>query len=132
METYFNPNKTELLFIGICQDNFKVNVNNISIKPVSSHKHIGITFETYFVKEHSDSKNKYSAGDIKMLEFLVDNIIVVFAGKSLPADSRHSNGYELCPLLADIFLYSYQADFIQSLLSTGKKQLASRFNLTYS
>ena len=25
------------------------------------------------------------------------------------------------PLLADIFLYSYEADFIQSLLSTGKK-----------
>ena len=38
--------------------------------------------ETYFVKEHSDSKNKYSEDDIiKMLEFLVDNIFVVFAGK---------------------------------------------------
>ena len=34
-------------------------------------------------------------------------------------------------LLSDIFLYSYEADFIQSLLSTGKKHLASRFNLTY-
>ena len=33
------------------------------------------------------------------------------------------------PLLADIFLYSYEAEFIQSLLSTGRKQLASRFNL---
>ena len=31
--------------------------------------------ETYFVKEHSDSKSKYSEDDIiKMLEFLVDNI----------------------------------------------------------
>ena len=38
--------------------------------------------EAYFVKEHSDSKNKYSEHDIiKMLEFLVDNIFVVFAGK---------------------------------------------------
>ena len=38
--------------------------------------------ETYFVKEHSDSKSKYSEDDIiKMLEFLVDNIFVVFAGK---------------------------------------------------
>ena len=35
------------------------------------------------------------------------------------------------PLLADIFLYSYEAEFIQSLLSAGKKQLASRFNFTY-
>ena len=38
--------------------------------------------ESYFVKEHSDSKHKYSEDDIiKMLEFLVDNIFVVFAGK---------------------------------------------------
>ena len=38
--------------------------------------------ETYYVKEHSDSKNKYSEDDItKLLEFLVDNIFVVFAGK---------------------------------------------------
>ena len=35
------------------------------------------------------------------------------------------------PPLADNFLYSYEAEFIQSLLSTGKKQLASRFNFTY-
>ena len=38
--------------------------------------------ETYFVKEHSDSKHKYSEDDIiNMLEFLVDTIFVVFAGK---------------------------------------------------
>ena len=35
------------------------------------------------------------------------------------------------PLLADIFLYSYEAEFIQSLLlSAGKKRLASQFNFT--
>ena len=33
----------------------------------------------YFVKEHSDTKNKYTEDDIiNMLEFLVDNIFVVF------------------------------------------------------
>ena len=38
--------------------------------------------ETNFVKEHSDSESKYSEDNIiKMLEFLVDNIFVVFAGK---------------------------------------------------
>ena len=40
-------------------------------------------------------------------------------------------GTNCAPLLADIFLYSYEAEFIQSLLSTGRKQLASRFNFTY-
>ena len=35
----------------------------------------------YFVKEHSDWKNKYTEDDIiNMLEFLVDNIFVVFGG----------------------------------------------------
>ena len=42
-----------------------------------------------------------------------------------------SFGTKCSPFLVDIFLYSYEAEFIQSLLSTGKKQLASRFNLTY-
>ena len=45
--------------------------------------------ETYFVKEHSDSKSKYSEDDIiKMLEFLVDNIFVVFCRKR--SSSRQS------------------------------------------
>ena len=84
------------------------------------------------MKEHSDSKNKYSEDDIiKMLEFLVDNIFVVFAGKVFQQTVGIPMGTNCAPLLADIFLYSYEADFIQSLLSTGKKHLASRFNLTY-
>ena len=57
--------------------------------------------EAYFVKEHSDSKNKYSEVDIimiiKMLEFLVDNISRGFCGKGFPADRQYSNGNKLCP-----------------------------------
>ena len=88
--------------------------------------------ETYFVKEHSDSKSKYSEDDIiKMLEFRVDNIFVVFAGKVFQQTVGIPMGTNCAPLLADIFLYSHETDFIQSLLSTGKKHLASRFNLTY-
>ena len=41
-------------------------------------------------------------------------------------------GTNRAPLLADIFLYSYEAYFIQSLLSTGKKNVASQFNFTYT
>ena len=88
--------------------------------------------ETYFVKEHSDSKSKYSEDDIiKMLEFLVDNIFVVFAGEVFRRTVGIPVGASCAPLLADIFLYSYEADFMQSLLSTGGggKHLASRFGL---
>ena len=86
----------------------------------------------YFVKEHSDSKNKYTEEDIiRMLEFLVDNIFVVFAGKVFQQIIGIPMGTNCAPLLADIFLYSYEVEFIQSLLSAGKKRLASQFNFTY-
>ena len=48
-----------------------------------------------------------------MLEFLVDNIFVVFAGKVF----QHIIGIPM--------------EFIQSLLSTGRKRLASQLNFTY-
>ena len=87
--------------------------------------------ETYFVTEHSDSKNKYSEDYIiKMLEFLVVNIFVFFAGRVFKQTAGIPMGTNCASLLADIFLYAYKADFIQSLLSAGKKQLASRLNLT--
>ena len=40
-------------------------------------------------------------------------------------------GTNCTPLLADIFLYSYEAEFIQSLLSIWKKKIASQLNFTY-
>ena len=66
-----------------------------------------------------------------MLEFLVDNIFVAFAGKFFQRIVGIPMGTNCAPLLADIFLHSYEAEFMQSLLSTGRKQLASRFNSTY-
>ena len=77
----------------------------------------------YFVKEHSDSKIKYTEDDIiNMLEFLVDNIFVVFGGKVFQQIVGIPMGTNCAPLLADIFFYSYEAEFAQSLLSTGKKK----------
>ena len=91
------------------------------------------TFQTLrWFAEVLSTKNKYSEDDIiKMLEFLVDNIFVVFAGKVFQQTVGIPMGTNCAPLLADIFLFLYEGDFIQSLLSTGKKHLASRFNLTY-
>ena len=39
-------------------------------------------------------------------------------------------GTNTAPLLADVLLYIHQVEFIQTLLSAGMKQLASRFNYT--
>ena len=69
--------------------------------------------KNYFVKLHSDSTGKYSEVDIKaMLEFLIDTIFVVFGDQvfqqsvGIPMDTNRA------PLLADLFLYSYEVQFI--------------------
>ena len=56
-----------------------------------------------------------------MLKFQIDNIFVVFGGKVFQQIVGIPMGLNCAPLLADIFLYSYVAEFIRSLLSTGKK-----------
>ena len=40
-------------------------------------------------------------------------------------------GTNYAPLLADLFLYSYEADFIQGLLKKNEKKLAKSFNFTF-
>ena len=84
---------------------------------------------SYFVKHQSDSTKKLSETDIfNMLEFLIDNIFVMFGGRvfqqTLPIGTN-------CALLADLFLYSYEADFIQGLLKKNEKKLARSFNFTF-
>ena len=41
------------------------------------------------------------------------------------------NGYKHAPLLADLFLYSYEADFIQEIQQKNEKKLARYFNFTF-
>ena len=56
------------------------------------------------MKEHSDAKRKYNEEDIiQMLEFLLDNIFVVLAGKVFQQIIGIPIGKNCAPLLADIF-----------------------------
>ena len=80
-----------------------------------------------YIRFEKRTFNKYSEDDIiKMLEFLAENIFVVFQHSV-----RIPMGINCAPLISDIFLYPYEAEFIQTLISTVRKQLASRFNFTY-
>ena len=56
---------------------------------------------------------------------------MVFGGKVFQKIVGIPIGTNCAPLLSDIFLYSYEAEFLRSLLSSGKKQSASQFNFTY-
>ena len=51
-----------------------------------------------------------------MLDFLIDNIFVEFGGRIFQQTIGIPMGTNCAPLLADLFLCSYEADFIQGLL----------------
>ena len=87
---------------------------------------------TYFVKDRSEAKNKYTEDDIvRMLEFLIDNIFVECGGVIFQQVIGIPMGTNCAPLLADLFLYSYEAEFIQTLIKSGKRHLAKSFHFTY-
>ena len=66
----------------------------------------------YFVKEHSESKSKYTEDDIiRMLKFLVD-IFVIFVVKVFQQIVGMQMETNYAPLLVNTCLYSYNAEFI--------------------
>ena len=74
---------------------------------------IGYT-DTYFVQDHSDAPQKYSDTDvIKMLEYLIDNIFMEFGRRIFQQKIGLPMSTNCAPLLADLFLYSYKAEFVQ-------------------
>ena len=85
----------------------------------------------YFVKEHSDSKNKYTEDDIiNMLEFLVDNFFVVFGGKVF---SRYPalQWAQIVPLSKATYFCTHTKRNSYSICYQKRKQLASQINFTY-
>jgi len=81
---------------------------------------------------HSDSTKKLSETDIiNMLEFLIDNIFVIFGGRVFQQIVGIPMGTICAPLPADLFLYSYEAEFIQGLLKKDEKKLARSFIFTF-
>ena len=66
-----------------------------------------------------------------MLEFMIDNKFVMFGGRAFQQTVGIPMGTKCAPLLADLFLYSYEADFIQGLLQKNEKKLARSFNFTF-
>jgi hypothetical protein len=83
-------------------------------------------------KTTSDSTTKFSETDIiNMLQSLIDNIVVIFGGRVFQQTNGISMGINCASLLADLFHYLYDADFIQGLLKKNKKKLARSFNFTF-
>jgi hypothetical protein len=56
-----------------------------------------------------------------MLEFLIDNIFIVGGGQVFQQSVGIPMGTNCAPFLADLFLCSYEAEFIKKLLHKKKK-----------
>ena len=67
----------------------------------------------------------------RMIEFLVDNICVMFGGQLFRKTVGIPMGTNCAPLLVDLFLYSYESEFLDKLIKEGKRKLARKFNLSY-
>ena len=75
--------------------------------------------------------NLYTADQIcRMVEFLIDNIFVKFGGCLFCQVIGIPMGTNCAPLLADLFLYSYESEFLD-MIRGGHRKLARSFNLCY-
>ena len=74
----------------------------------------------------------YTADKIcKMIEFLIDNIFVQFGGRLFRQVIGIPMGTNCAPLLADLFLYPYDNEFLDNMIRSGHRRLARSFNLCY-
>ena len=66
-----------------------------------------------------------------MAEFLVDNIYLRLGEQLFRQMVGIPMGTNCAPLLAELFLYSYENEFLDKLIKEGKRKLARKFNLSY-
>ena len=110
------------LYTTLPHDKLKTRLKK-TIHKAFSHRNYGSKFvvlgynSTYFSNKIQKGKTCYSEEQvISMLEFLIDNIFVSFGGTlfqqvvGIPMDTN------CAPLLADLFLYSYESEFLQKLV----------------
>ena len=66
-----------------------------------------------------------------MTECLVDNIYVRFGEQLFRQRVGIPMETNFAPLLADMFLYSHENEFLEKLVKEGQRKLARKFNLSY-
>ena len=99
------------------------------------HIHIKVTrAKGYFTHDiNGGGDNMYTADNIcKMIEFLIDNLFVQFEGCLFHQAIGIPVGTNCAPLLADLFLYSYENEFLDNVIRSGHRRLARSFNQCYT
>ena len=98
------------------------------------YTHIKLTrAKGYFTHNiNGGGDNMFTADSIcEMIEFLIDNIFVQFGGRLFRQVIGIPMGTNCAPLLADVFLYSYENEFLDNMIRSGHRRLARSFNLCY-
>ena len=67
---------------------------------------------------------------ISMLEFLIDKIFVSFGGTLFQQVVSIPMGTNCAPLLADLFVFSYESEFLQNFVKDKKIHEARAFDFT--
>ena len=91
-------------------------------------------YTIYTTKDISSANdnNMFTADSIcEMIEFLIDKIFVQFGGRLFHQVIGIPMGTNCAPLLADLFLYSYENEFLDNMIRSGHRRLARSFNLCY-
>ena len=65
------------------------------------------------------------------MEFLIDNIFVKLEECLFLQVIEISLGMNCAPLLDDLFLYSYESEFLDNIIKSGHRKLARSFKLCY-
>ena len=98
------------------------------------YTHIKLTrAKGYFTHDINGARdNMFTADSIcEMIEFLIDNIFVQFGGHLFCQVIGIPMGTNCAPLLADLFLYSYENEFLDNMIRSGHRRLARSFNPCY-
>ena len=62
---------------------------------------------------------------------VIDNIFAMFVGRVFQQTVGIPMGIYCAPLLADLFRYSHETNFVQGFLKRNEKMLARTFNFTF-
>ena len=68
---------------------------------------------------------------VQLLDFIIDNIYILFGNHVFRQTVGIPMGTNCAPLLADLYLFAYEYEFMKELVSDKKLHLARKFNFTF-
>ena len=87
---------------------------------------------SYFSSENNDKYLSFSCAEFcELLEFLISNIYVKYGDEVFQQILGIPMGTNCAPLLANLYLFSYEYDFMMNLMSSKKLHLCRKFSNSF-